>query len=74
MASGSYFYLMAMSDYYGTGTFGAWQTTYGKDQMYSNLLPVNFPPYTVNSALSAEYLYKGGVSRRHSWMHCWGRG
>jgi parallel beta-helix repeat protein len=59
IASGSYFYLMAMSDYYGTGTFGAWQTTYGKDQMYSNLLPVNFPPYTVNSFIGGN-LYKGG--------------
>jgi parallel beta-helix repeat protein len=59
IASGSYFYLMAMSDYYGTGTFGAWQTTYGKDQLYSNLLPVSFPPYTVNSYIGGN-MYKGG--------------
>ena len=58
LASGSYFYLMAMSDYYGTGTFGAWQTTYKKDQMYSNLLPVNFPPYTVSSYIGGN-MYKG---------------
>jgi parallel beta-helix repeat protein len=59
LASGSYFYYMAMSNYNGAGTFGAWQTTYGKDQMYSNLLPVSFPPYTVNSLIGGN-MYTGG--------------
>jgi len=61
IASGSYFYLMAMADYYGTGTFGAWQTTYGKDQMNSNLLPVSFPPYTVNSYIGGNMYTKGSI-------------
>jgi parallel beta-helix repeat protein len=59
IASNSYFYLMAMTDYYGVGTFGAWQTTYLKDQMYSNLLPVSFPPYTINSYIGGNK-YTGG--------------
>jgi parallel beta-helix repeat protein len=59
LAANSYFYLMAMTDYYGVGTFGAWQTTYAKDQMYSNLLPVTFPPYTVNSYIGGN-MYTGG--------------
>jgi len=59
IAAGSYFYYMAMSDYNGAGTFGAWQTTYKKDQTNSNLLPVSFPPYTVNSLIGGN-MYKGG--------------
>jgi parallel beta-helix repeat protein len=59
LAAGSYFYYMAMSNYNGAGTFGAWQTTYAKDQMYSNLLPVSFPPYTVNSYIGGNK-YTGG--------------
>ncbi|HET6252839.1 MAG TPA: right-handed parallel beta-helix repeat-containing protein [Puia sp.] len=61
LASGSYFYLMAMTDYYGTGTFGAWQSTYKKDQMYSNLLPLTFPPYTVNSYIGGNMYTKGNI-------------
>jgi len=59
LASGSYFYYMAMSNYNGAGTFGAWQTNYGKDMMYSNLLPVSFPPYTVSSFIGGN-MYSGG--------------
>ena len=61
IASGSYFYLMAMTDFYGTGTFGSWQTTYGKDQMYSNYLPVSFAPYTVNSLIGSNLYTKGNI-------------
>jgi parallel beta-helix repeat protein len=60
LAPNSYFYLMAMTDYYGTGTFGAWQTTYGKDWM-SNNLPLNFAPYTVNSYIGGDKYTKGNI-------------
>lgn len=62
LATGSYFYLMAMSNFNGTGTFGSWQTTYAKDVALSNLLPVSFPPYTVNSLIGSDLYTKGNIS------------
>jgi parallel beta-helix repeat protein len=62
LASGSYFYLMAMSDAVGTGTFASWQQTYQKDQMYSNDLPLNFAPYTVNSLIGSDKYTKGNIT------------
>jgi len=62
LAPGSYFYLMAMIDYNGTGTFGAWQTTYHEDEIQSNLLPVSFPPYTINSYIGSNMYTKGNIT------------
>ena len=61
IASSSYFYIMSMSDFFGRGTFGAWQTTFQKDQAYSNLLPISFPPYTVNSYIGGNMYTKGSI-------------
>jgi len=62
IASGSYFWLMAMSDFFGKGTFGSWQSTYHEDQGYSNLLPIKFSPYTVNSYIGSNMYTKGNIS------------
>ena len=63
LASGSYFYDMAFTDYYGQSTFGAWEG-YLEDASYmgSNLLPVNFAPYTVNSYIGSNQYTKGNIS------------
>jgi hypothetical protein len=50
-----------MTDFFGRGTFGSWQTTYAKDQMYSNLLPVNFAPFTVGSYIGGNMYTKGNI-------------
>jgi parallel beta-helix repeat protein len=59
IASSSTFYLLAFSGLNTTGSFGSWQTTYGKDVSNSTLLPVSFPPYKVNSYIGGD-MYKGG--------------
>jgi parallel beta-helix repeat protein len=59
IASSSTFYLLAFSGLNTTGSFGSWQTTYGKDVSNSTLLPVSFAPYTVNSYIGGD-MYKGG--------------
>ncbi|HTR27711.1 MAG TPA: right-handed parallel beta-helix repeat-containing protein [Puia sp.] len=61
LASGSYMYLMAMTDYFGKGSFGAWQKTYHMDGMYSNYLPLNFLPYTINSYIGSNKYTKGNI-------------
>jgi len=61
LSSGSYMYLMAMTDYYGKGTFGAWQSTYHMDVTQTNYLPINFLPYTINSYIGSNKYTKGNI-------------
>ncbi len=62
LAPGGFFYMMSFPDYNGKGTFGAWETTYREDGVYTNLLPVNFPPYTVNSYIGSNRYTKGIIT------------
>jgi hypothetical protein len=61
LASGSYFYLFAMTDFFGKGPYGSWQTTYHQDLSYSNNLPINFLPYTINSYIGSNKYTKGNI-------------
>ncbi len=61
LASGSYFYLFAMTDFFGKGPFGSWQSTYHEDASGSNNLPINFLPYTINSYIGSNKYTKGNI-------------
>lgn len=63
---GTYFYHLSFTDTYGPGSYGSWQSPYGEDVVYSNILNLNFTPYTVNSLIGSNLYTKGTISTQFS--------
>jgi parallel beta-helix repeat protein len=63
---GTYFYHLSFTDVYGPGSYGSWQSPYGEDVVYSNILNLNFTPYTINSLIGSNLYTKGTISTQFS--------
>lgn len=53
---------VSMTDINTPANFGAWQSTYGQDIVYSTLLPLNFLPYTINSLIGSDLYTKAAIT------------
>jgi parallel beta-helix repeat protein len=58
----SNFYLADFTNSNTTGSFGSWQSNWGEDIAPSDLLPVNFAPYTVSSYIGSNMYTKGNIT------------